>query len=81
MDCGQYAEFVEAAQAGFRFVLAEDEVQLVQDARAGQFFHEVQGQGVLDELFALRADVEAVPLLKAHGPDDAVDPPRSSGRG
>ena len=35
-----------------RFVLAEDEVQLVQDARAGQFFHEVQGQGVLDELFA-----------------------------
>lgn len=68
---GQHAEFVEAAQAGFRFVLAEDEVQLVQDARAGQFFHEVQGQGVLDELFALRADVEAVPLLKAHGPDDA----------
>ncbi|MFQ9865862.1 MAG: hypothetical protein ACLRWP_01400 [Bilophila wadsworthia] len=68
---GQYAEFVEAAQVSV--VLAEDAVQLVQDARAGQFFHEVQGQGVLMS----SPCVLNVPLLKAHGPMMRVGSPRS----
>ncbi len=67
----QHAKLIEAAQAGFGFVLAEDEIEFVQDARARQLFHQVQGKGVFDEFFPLHADVETVTLLEAHGPDDA----------
>ena len=65
------SSFLSAFRTRLGWIAASTPSSLRRRRRAGQFFHEVQGQGVLDELFALRADVEAVPLLKAHGPDDA----------